>query len=126
MLRYSSNYPKNFTVVSPDILHIAMNSLAIRRRVLPPPPKSPTPSSTGADYRDGEYGEINSLRTSSIFSSLSSLFLSAKFSDMTIRCGERDIKTHRAVVCPQSSFFDKAMTGGFMVSKDIILEKIRT
>jgi hypothetical protein len=58
---------------------------------------------------------IDNLRTTSIFASLSALRLSEKFSDMTIRCGGRDFKAHRAIVCSQSSFFDGALSGGFSV-----------
>lgn len=76
---------------------------------------SSSASSTGACHRDGEYGAIDDLRTRSIYSSLSCLFLSEKFSDMTIRCGGREFKAHRAIVCPQCPFFDKAMTIGFKV-----------
>lgn len=50
-----------------------------------------------------------------IHARLLSLFLSDKFADMTIRCGEREFKVHRAIVCSQSSFFDRAMSGNFLV-----------
>ncbi|KAG4252930.1 hypothetical protein FPRO03_08379 [Fusarium proliferatum] len=33
---------------------------------------------------------------------------------MTIICGQSQFKTHRAVVCTQSPFFDKAMSGEYM------------
>ncbi|KAH8894295.1 POZ domain-containing protein [Thozetella sp. PMI_491] len=72
-----------------------------------------SPSSTGADYRDEDCGVVDELRTTAIFSSISKLFLSDKFTDMTIRCPGREFKAHRAVVCTQSTFFDKALTGGF-------------
>ncbi|KAG7284299.1 hypothetical protein NEMBOFW57_010668 [Staphylotrichum longicolle] len=73
-------------------------------------------SSVGADYRDDEYHAIDDPRTPSIYSALSSLLGSERFSDMTIRCGGREFKAHRAIVCPQSPFFDRALTGGFAVS----------
>ncbi|KAF5628100.1 uncharacterized protein FTJAE_8975 [Fusarium tjaetaba] len=41
---------------------------------------------------------------------------------MTIICGDRQFKTHRAVVCTQSPFFDKAMSGNFMESKSRSIE----
>jgi hypothetical protein len=40
---------------------------------------------------------------------------------MTIRCGGRDFKAHRAVVCSQSPFFDRALSGGFLVSNSIVV-----
>ncbi|TDZ27702.1 Protein roadkill [Colletotrichum spinosum] len=39
--------------------------------------------------------------------------MSDKYSDMTIRCGGRTFKTHKAIVCSQSSFFDKALNSSF-------------
>jgi hypothetical protein len=72
-------------------------------------------SSAGADYRD-DYNTIEDLGTTSIYSALSSLLGSEKFSDMTIRCGGREFKAHRAIVCPQSHFFERAVMGGFAVS----------
>ncbi|KAJ4255873.1 BTB/POZ domain-containing protein 19 [Fusarium falciforme] len=38
---------------------------------------------------------------------------SGEFSDLTIRCGDREFKTHRAIVCPQSPFFKAAVGGNF-------------
>ncbi|KAF5576689.1 hypothetical protein FPCIR_12479 [Fusarium pseudocircinatum] len=52
----------------------------------------------------------------SIHAALATLIHSEKFSDMTITCGERQFKTHRAVVCTQSPFFDKALSGDYMES----------
>ncbi|KAL2019046.1 hypothetical protein VTK56DRAFT_10150 [Thermocarpiscus australiensis] len=71
------------------------------------------PSPVSAGHRCCGRGAIESLRTTSIFSSLSSLLLSEKYSDMIIRCGGREFKAHRAIVCSQSSFFDKALSSGF-------------
>ena len=73
------------------------------------------PSSTGGDHRDSESCGAEDLRTTTIYSSLSSLFLNEKFSDMSIHCRGREFKAHRAIVCSQSSFFDRAMAGGFKV-----------
>ncbi|KAH6843218.1 hypothetical protein B0I37DRAFT_214723 [Chaetomium sp. MPI-CAGE-AT-0009] len=74
---------------------------------------SPRSSSVGADYRDSQHDAIEELRTTAIYSSLGSLLNSNKFSDMTICCDGREFKGHRAIICTQSSFFDKALTGAF-------------
>ena len=50
-----------------------------------------------------------------VFPYLFSLFLSPKYSDMLITCKGNEFKAHRAIVCPQSSFFDAALSGGFKV-----------
>ncbi|CAJ2502518.1 Uu.00g099120.m01.CDS01 [Anthostomella pinea] len=47
---------------------------------------------------------------------LRSLFLNDKYADLTVTCKGREVKVHRAVVCSQSSFFDKACTSGFKES----------
>ena len=82
----------------------------------PAPEAKSRPSSDGAEYRsrDSDAG-LDDLYATSIFASPSKLLLSDKFSDMTIRCGSHEFKAHRAIVCTQSSFFDKALTGGFAV-----------
>lgn len=92
-------------------------SRTIVTNILPQNPMSPSPppSSTGADHRDGGNGVVDDLRTTSIFSSLSNLFLSERFSDMSIRCRGREFKAHCAIVCAQSPFFDRAITSGFQV-----------
>ncbi|KAH8811099.1 hypothetical protein F5884DRAFT_830995 [Xylogone sp. PMI_703] len=79
-------------------------------------------SSVGADYRDEEHGIIKDLRTTALYSSIEKLLFNEKFSDMIIRCGGRDFKAHRAVVCTQSSFFDKALTGGFQEGSSDVVE----
>ncbi|PFH61461.1 hypothetical protein XA68_17292 [Ophiocordyceps unilateralis] len=57
-----------------------------------------------------------------IYQSLKRLRLSGKYADLTIRCGGRDFKTHRAILCPQSSFFDKACHSGFKESVTGVVE----
>jgi hypothetical protein len=47
---------------------------------------------------------------------MSRLRQSAKYSDLVIACRGREFAVHRAVVCLQSSFFDKACSGGFQAS----------
>lgn len=59
---------------------------------------------------------VDDLRTTCIFTALSGLFLSEKYADMTITCNGSTFKAHRAIVCPQSSFFDKAFSASFKVA----------
>lgn len=40
---------------------------------------------------------------------------SADYFDLTITCGGKEFKVHRAVVCSQSDFFDAACKGSFKV-----------
>jgi hypothetical protein len=44
---------------------------------------------------------------------------------MVIRCGGHEFKTHRAIVCTQSPFFNKALTGGFSVRVPVGLAESR-
>jgi hypothetical protein len=37
------------------------------------------------------------------------------YKDLTIRCSNHVYRVHRAVVCPQSEFFEKACKGDFRV-----------
>ncbi|EEU40680.1 uncharacterized protein NECHADRAFT_76077 [Fusarium vanettenii 77-13-4] len=55
----------------------------------------------------------DSLCATSNCASLDSLLSSGDYSDMTIRCQGREFKTHRAIVCSQSSFFKKALGSNF-------------
>lgn len=77
---------------------------------------SAAPSSTGNEYRDEEDDTVDAFCATSIHASLATLLQSEKYSDMTISCGGRDFKAHRAIVCTQSSFFDRAMSSNFKVS----------
>ncbi|KAM0342632.1 hypothetical protein ACHAPU_009362 [Fusarium lateritium] len=53
---------------------------------------------------------LDDLCAASIHASFSSLFMSDKFHDITIECGGREFKAHRAVVCSQCFWFDKIFT----------------
>ena len=48
---------------------------------------------------------------------IAGLFRSAKYSDLTIVCGTAEIKVHKAVVCAQSGFFERACRGDFKVNR---------
>lgn len=54
-------------------------------------------------------------RPGAIYRSLRRLFLDDKYADLTIRCDGQDFRVHRAILCPQSPFFDRACHGGFKV-----------
>ena len=47
--------------------------------------------------------------------SISGILQSAKYSDLTVRCGSEEFKIHRAIVCPRSTFFAAACDGQFRV-----------
>ncbi|KAK3712285.1 hypothetical protein LTR37_009147 [Vermiconidia calcicola] len=47
--------------------------------------------------------------------SVKSMFETQEFSDLTIKCGHREWKLHKAIVCYRSTFFAKACSGGFIV-----------
>jgi len=51
-----------------------------------------------------------------------SVYDSSKYSDLTIRCRDRDFKVHRAVVCPRSTFFAAACDGCFKASLRLSLQ----
>lgn len=48
------------------------------------------------------------------------LKISADYSDLTITCGEKEFKVHRAVICPRSDYFDAACKGEFKVRTALI------
>ena len=50
-----------------------------------------------------------------VVASNESLWNSQMYSDLTIRCGSKEYKVHRSVVCPRSAFFAKACNGEFIV-----------
>ena len=51
-----------------------------------------------------------------LMAGLQNLFNSSDYSDLTIRCEEREWKVHRAIICPQSKFFAVACNGDFKVN----------
>ncbi|RGP63998.1 hypothetical protein FLONG3_9697 [Fusarium longipes] len=61
------------------------------------PKRSDTPSSLGCEYRDDNHNFIDESIAIFIHAALSTLLNSEKFSDMTIICGDRQFKAHRAV-----------------------------
>lgn len=105
--RGSSNYLKTAcNTIAPSMAQDAS---------LPMTPTRP-PSSTGGDYRDDDAQFcVVDVPSNSIYASISRLLLNGQYSDMIIRCGGNDFRAHRAIVCPQSSFFDKALSGPFAV-----------
>ncbi|MCJ1387913.1 hypothetical protein MMC18_000756 [Xylographa bjoerkii] len=51
-----------------------------------------------------------------LIKSLVSIKETSKYHDLIIRCGGREWKSHRAIVCPRSKFFEKACDGNFRES----------
>ncbi|CAI0641893.1 unnamed protein product [Colletotrichum noveboracense] len=83
---------------------------------IPPPTKDAKAKQDSVDedkYEREPCEAVDDLRTTCIFTALSGLFLSEKYADMTITCNGSTFKAHRAIVCPQSSFFDKAFSASF-------------
>ncbi|KAK6349378.1 hypothetical protein TWF730_010125 [Orbilia blumenaviensis] len=48
---------------------------------------------------------------------MSSLLESGKYSDFTIKCGSKQWKVHRAIICPQSKFFETLCDSDFKEAK---------
>ncbi|KAF0315749.1 BTB/POZ domain-containing protein [Colletotrichum asianum] len=83
---------------------------------IPPPTKDAKAKQDHVDedkYEREPCEAVDDLRTTCIFTALSGLFLSERYADMTIICNGSTFKAHRAIVCPQSSFFDKAFSASF-------------
>lgn len=57
------------------------------------------------------------IQRSGLVTSLNHLFGSAKYSDLTIKCGADEFKLHRAIVCLRSKFFAAACDGQFQVDE---------
>lgn len=51
---------------------------------------------------------------------LATLLDTGKYTDLKLVCGEMELKVHRAVVCTQSDFFDKACSSDFKVSREVL------
>lgn len=56
---------------------------------------------------------MNFVATSMIYGALWPLYESGKLSDLTVTCNGRRFQVHKAIVCSQSPFFDKACSSGF-------------
>lgn len=56
-------------------------------------------------------------KSSSLKAGLRNVLHSSKYSDVVIRCKEREWKVHRAVVCSQVKFFAVACDGDYKVSR---------
>jgi len=87
------------------------------RTVKKPPTRQAHAKTQGVNHPIFHHGSNNDKMA--LYQALRSLYGSEKYSDLTVVCGTdqnaRTFKLHRAVVCPQSDFFDKACSGGFLV-----------
>ncbi|KAI9784353.1 MAG: hypothetical protein M1839_002414 [Geoglossum umbratile] len=52
-----------------------------------------------------------------MLSAMKHVLQSAKYSDLTIICGNREFNVHRSIVCPRSRFFAAACDGKFLEGK---------
>ncbi|KAM0553365.1 hypothetical protein ACHAPJ_007378 [Fusarium lateritium] len=59
---------------------------------------------------DTEQGSVDEICIFSARAPIQGLFLNDKYSDITIVCGDREFKAHRAIVCTQCLFFENAFT----------------
>lgn len=55
---------------------------------------------------------------------LRDLLSQGEYSDMKISCKGRIFNVHRAVVCPQSSFFKTALNGKYAVSPNYSIDML--
>ncbi|KAF2433593.1 POZ domain-containing protein [Tothia fuscella] len=53
---------------------------------------------------------------------LSERFGNGQYSDLTIKCGDKNFQGHKVVVCSQSEFFNNACKGGFKESDTNIID----
>ncbi|CAI6062719.1 unnamed protein product [Clonostachys chloroleuca] len=63
--------------------------------------------------KDPQMLDGTSLAITELHKSMSSLFDSGLYSDLTVICGEDKYLVHRAVVCPRSKFFEAACRHNF-------------
>ncbi|CAG9989382.1 unnamed protein product [Clonostachys byssicola] len=63
--------------------------------------------------KDPQMLDGTSLAISDLHNSMSSLFKSGVYSDLTVICGRDKYPVHRAVVCPRSKFFEAACRHNF-------------
>ena len=71
--------------------------------------ESPSNSETSIANATAETKPLHATR-------LSTLLESGKYSDLTLKCGSRNWKVHKSVLCIQSDFFAKACDGNFKAS----------
>ncbi|KAJ9194940.1 hypothetical protein DTO027B5_5637 [Paecilomyces variotii] len=78
-----------------------------------PRPKKPAPRRTF--YQEPKLPKGATLHMSFCFyhGLLGKLLEDGSYSDFTIRCGDREWKVHKAIVCSQSDIFDTAINGKF-------------
>lgn len=55
-------------------------------------------------------------------SNIGRLLLNGKYSDLLLRCNGIELRAHRAIVCTQSSWFDRACSGAFQDEYERIID----
>ncbi|KAM0553364.1 hypothetical protein ACHAPJ_007377 [Fusarium lateritium] len=91
---------------------------------IPPKEESPecTPSSTGSRYKVDMCDKIHYSGVVGIHAYMGTLFCKERFADMMIICGGHTFHAHRAIVCTQSPFFDKALSNNWKEATLRIIE----
>ncbi|KAK5727353.1 hypothetical protein LTR15_003247 [Elasticomyces elasticus] len=56
-----------------------------------------------------------------LISALKSMHKDSKYSDLTIKCGDQEWSVHKAIVCSQSSFFEKHCDKGWMQGEEHVI-----
>ncbi|KAI0096202.1 hypothetical protein GGR51DRAFT_553681 [Nemania sp. FL0031] len=83
-------------------------------------PKS-CPETTAAPVISSSMDE-NEEADQEIMGFLRELYHSAEYSDLTISCGERRYRVHKALICPRSDFFAAACRGDFKENREGIVD----
>ena len=65
--------------------------------------------------------DMDPIHQESMTESLRDLFESSRYSDLAVRCGAKEFRLHRAIVCTRSKFFATACNGQYSESRNGII-----